>query len=417
MAAFLDLFPLTQVEYIATEESDHAALLIRVADDATSNLRQQPRGFCFEEMWTKHEEYDEMIKAAWEKGAGTGPGIGGLWERLHEMTRDMQRWSYEVFGSVRAEIKSLRSKLELARTAALATKSVMEVSAFEKRLHELYEREEIMYRQRSRQEWLKAGDRNTKFFQNRASHRKRKNTVRALRKDDGSICNTNEGMRELALAFYHSLYQSEGSVHADRILHLIEPFVDENMNRSLTGVFTDNEIEEALFQMGPTKAPGPDGLPALFYQRHCYARGQQNPVALLQLYVGRRCLIFQLLHADCIPGYLAHFLADPNFRFVGVGVQGDADLLNKDHRLQVANTVDLRGLAAERMGKPELRQAGLQALVRAVMGAELEKPKNVRMGPWDACDLSDEQIRYACIDAFVSFKIGRKLLTAGTPYL
>ncbi|XP_047073459.1 Werner Syndrome-like exonuclease [Lolium rigidum] len=137
----------------------------------------------------------------------------------------------------------------------------------------------------------------------------------------------------------------------------------------------------------------------------------QNPAALLQLCVGRRCLIFQLLHADYIPDDLEDFLADPGFRFVGVGVQEDANRLDNDHRLRVATTVDLRGLAADGMQMPWLRQAGLKGIASAVMGANIEKPQKVRVGPWDAYELSDEQINYACIDAFVSFEVGRKLLT------
>jgi ribonuclease D len=141
----------------------------------------------------------------------------------------------------------------------------------------------------------------------------------------------------------------------------------------------------------------------------------QNPVAVLQLCVGHRCLVFQILHADFVPQDLVDFLADPGFRFVGVAVRGDADRLSDDHGLHVVNTVDLRRLAAEGMHRPDLRQAGLQALVRAVMGADLQKPKKVTMGPWDAQDLSADQIKYACIDAFVSFEIGRKLLTGDYP--
>jgi ribonuclease D len=144
--------------------------------------------------------------------------------------------------------------------------------------------------------------------------------------------------------------------------------------------------------------------------RPSYSR-VQNRVAILQLCVGRRCLVFQILRADYFPDALAEFLADPGIRFVGVGVQEDAKRLNNDHDLEVANTVDLRGLAADGIGMPRLRQAGLKAVAAAVMGAQVQKPKNVTMGRWDAADLSDEQIKYACIDAFVSFEVGRKLLT------
>nr|CAB3477834.1 unnamed protein product [Digitaria exilis] len=136
-------------------------------------------------------------------------------------------------------------------------------------------------------------------------------------------------------------------------------------------------------------------------------RSDQNPVATLQLCVGRRCLIFQLLHADRNPRALSQFLGDRGVRFVGA----DAERLTEDHELDVVNAVDLRGLTAEVKGRPDLRQAGLRAVVDAVMGVNLVKPQRVTMSRWDASCLSYEQIRYACIDAFVSFEVGRRLLT------
>jgi hypothetical protein len=68
----------------------------------------------------------------------------------------MQRWSFETFGSIKAEIKLLRVKLADAQNNALISGSSLEVHDVEKKLHDIFEKEEIMYKQRSRQEWLNA---------------------------------------------------------------------------------------------------------------------------------------------------------------------------------------------------------------------------------------------------------------------
>jgi hypothetical protein len=175
--SFLELFPLTQVEHVPTEETDHMALLIRVAAEESKRSPSRSRGFMYEEMWTKHESYEEMIKEAWQTCSSGRQDIEGCWQRFQDMAGHMKRWSFDTFGSVKKELQMLRAKLEEAKINALVSGSFAQVRAVERLLHEAYEKEEIMYRQRSRQDWLKYGDKNTKFFQNRASHRRRKNTI------------------------------------------------------------------------------------------------------------------------------------------------------------------------------------------------------------------------------------------------
>ncbi|KAK3230594.1 hypothetical protein Dsin_002475 [Dipteronia sinensis] len=41
----------------------------------------------------------------------------------------------------------------------------------------------------------------------------------------------------------------------------------EEMRDDLNRVFTADEIKAAVFSMGPTKAPGPEGFQALFFQK------------------------------------------------------------------------------------------------------------------------------------------------------
>jgi hypothetical protein len=149
-ASFLDIFPMTHVEHIMMEESDHLALLIHVREDIQDSGRKTHRSFQFEEMWLKHDGYDDMVKDAWLKnGIGSCSNLDGLWRQLRGGTQDIHRWSFSSFGSVKAGIKSLRRKLEEAKSRARSEGSNLEIRNIEQKLHEVFEKEEIMYKQHS----------------------------------------------------------------------------------------------------------------------------------------------------------------------------------------------------------------------------------------------------------------------------
>lgn len=68
--------------------------------------------------------------------------------------------------------------------------------------------------------------------------------------------------------------------------------------------------------------------------RPSYSRYDAPPVAVLQMCVDHRCLIFQILHADYLPDALFDFLADDRLTFVGVGIHGDVAKLRAGYGLE-----------------------------------------------------------------------------------
>jgi hypothetical protein len=146
--------------------------------------------------------------------------------------------------------------------------SAADIRLVEKDLCEMFEREEIMARQRSRVDWLKEGDRNTSFFHARASARKRTNKMSSLKGDNGSTCDDIAEIKGMVQDFCGNLFTSEPTLSCDAVLDAIPCKVTSEINADMLRDYTNDEIKAALFQMGPTKAPGPDGFPTLFYQTH-----------------------------------------------------------------------------------------------------------------------------------------------------
>lgn len=68
----------------------------------------------------------------------------------------------------------------------------------------------------------------------------------------------------MTISYFKEVFKADPSVDHSRVTRLFQERVTEQMNAELCKEFTDEEICDALFQIGPLKAPGLDGFPACF---------------------------------------------------------------------------------------------------------------------------------------------------------
>lgn len=117
-------------------------------------------------------------------------------------------------------------------------------------------------------EWLKAGDLNTSYFHSHATQRNHRNFISKLTGEDGQVVEDKQKIGEMMASYFSELFTTAAPSDLDPILQGIERKVTPQMNQELTREYTTSDVEVALKQMKSISAPGPDGMPPIFFKHY-----------------------------------------------------------------------------------------------------------------------------------------------------
>lgn len=203
-ASWSAIHPFAVVRHLVAAKSDHCPIVLCTEMESSNGRLALDRPFRYEAMWETHQDFMNMLEGAWKDGS-EGCSVRILQKKLQRLSSTLASWGSCTLGHVRKELRELKKRLVQLRANPGRLGPSPEEKRIEARIVELNYREEIMWRQRSRVQWLAEGDGNTIFFHQKASNRRRKNRIEQLTRDDGTICTDERGIGIMVNDFYANL--------------------------------------------------------------------------------------------------------------------------------------------------------------------------------------------------------------------
>ncbi|XP_074266637.1 uncharacterized protein LOC141589915 [Silene latifolia] len=273
-----ELFPYAKVINMSREWSDHSPIKV-VLDGCEGLDGTRMRRFCFEQIWMGEDGCEDTIKKTWEEEDWN------VVDTIARCAREMKKWKGVSIGKIMRDLSRKRKQLEWLN---MNERTV--------------ENEEIFWRQRSRALWLKEGDRNTKYYHRKAGQRKKKNRIGRVVVDGERVVTGDAGIKGTAVEFFSELFTSSQPGDFEELLSGVKDRVTVAMNKSFKAEYREVEVFEALQQMHPLKAPGSDGMNALFYQTYWHIVGPSVTRLVLRILNGSESpAIINSTHIVLIP--------------------------------------------------------------------------------------------------------------------
>lgn len=133
-------------------------------------------------------------------------------------------------------------------------------------MNEIFIQQEVFWKQRSKQLWLREGDKIEKKIHATAMARRKSNYVQRLINADGKEVDWEGGLEGVMVDYFNSLFKVTDTSW-EPVVSCITHKVSANHNAWLQCPVEDSEVKRALLHMYSEKSPGSDGMSPGFYQK------------------------------------------------------------------------------------------------------------------------------------------------------
>jgi exonuclease III len=261
--------PLIESNILPKPGSDHWPVQLWVDTMASPKLKP----FRFEKFWLSHPDFQNLARHWWDTTEiQQGTKMYCFQQKLKYFKQQVRKWNKEVFGNIFQERKLLEQKLEALQKMAIQTgytpNQQQEEQQTRQQLEERLKQEEILWRQKSRIQWLKEGEKNTKFFHRSMIHRRFINRITKLENAQGSTLLTHQDITQELTDYYQDLLSEPPVNRAEaigRVTTNILTLITQEQNEALMTPISQAEVDQAIQELPTGKAPGPDGFTMDFF--------------------------------------------------------------------------------------------------------------------------------------------------------